>query len=232
MILFGALSALMIPAMPLALAMNTPGVGLTPQSPPVGGIVTITINPVATPVTNLQMVMYESGEPIAGIPLTAFPAFCTIPLAGSGGDIWELQGAGGVPARITVPAGQVGTTTFGGGVPVIVNPGVGGTVTPAGPYNWVNQVTAAADNLNLLTTPITPYLLGICGYEGGLDAFFGAFNSIFTQIPVAGEILPIDTTALLIAGVSSNPIWILPALAVVAGGALAVLRFQVSKRNI
>lgn len=229
-ILFGALSALLIPAMPLVFAA-TPGIGLNPQTPVVGGIVTITINPIAVPVTFLQMVMYESGEPTQVIPGSVHPALCFIPLAGGGGDIWELQGAGGLPARITVVSGQVGTTTFGGGVAVIINPGVGGAVTPAGPYNWVNQVTAAADNLNLLTTAGTPYRLGICGYEGGGNASFGNFNSILTQVEVGGEILPINTSALLLAGLGINAFWMLPVLAAIAGASFVVLRHQLTRKN-
>ncbi len=161
-ILFGALSALMISAMPLALAMNTPGITPNPQTPIVTGIVTLTITPAPAPVTSMQLVMYESGEPTQVVPVFVFPANCFIPLAGGGGDIWQLEGPGGVPVELTILVTQVGTLTFGGGGAVIIAVGVGGTIVPAaGPYNWVNQVTAAADNLNILTTAGTPYRLGV-----------------------------------------------------------------------
>jgi len=55
---------------------------------------------------------------------------------------------------------------------------------------------------------------------------------LFTQSPVAGEILPISTTALLLAGISTNAMWVLPALAVVAGSSFAVLRYQVTRKDI
>jgi len=47
---------------------------------------------------------------------------------------------------------------------------------------------------------------------------------------VGGELLPIDSTALLLAGIQSSAIWMLPVLAGVAGSAFAVLYIK-SRRN-
>ena len=47
---------------------------------------------------------------------------------------------------------------------------------------------------------------------------------------VGGELLPIDSTALMLAGIQSSAIWMLPVLAGVAGSAFGVLYIK-SRRN-
>jgi len=49
-------------------------------------------------------------------------------------------------------------------------------------------------------------------------------------VVVGGELIPIDTTALMLAGIQSSAIWILPVLAGVAGSAFGILYIK-SKRN-
>lgn len=46
--------------------------------------------------------------------------------------------------------------------------------------------------------------------------------------PIGGEILPISTTSLLLAGMSNSAMWLIPLVAI-GGGAFALLRFQVLK---
>ena len=52
----------------------------------------------------------------------------------------------------------------------------------------------------------------------------------FPQLVVGGEFLSIDTTALMLAGLQSSAIWMLPVLAGVAGSAFGVLYIK-SRRN-
>ena len=47
--------------------------------------------------------------------------------------------------------------------------------------------------------------------------------------PVGGEILPVDMTALFVAGALTNALWILPTLGGIAGAAIAL--FKVKRRN-
>jgi len=65
------------------------------------------------------------------------------------------------------------------------------------------------------------------------DTPFGggaAFFKMEIHAVVGGEFLPIDSTALLLAGVQSSAIWMLPVLAGVAGSAFGVLYIK-SRRN-
>ncbi len=61
------------------------------------------------------------------------------------------------------------------------------------------------------------------------------FTQTFSQSPepeplVGGELLPIDNTALVLAGLQTSAIWMLPVLAGVAGSAFAILYIK-SRRN-
>jgi len=62
--------------------------------------------------------------------------------------------------------------------------------------------------------------------------FIGQITSLTLQVdpPVGGEFLPIDSTALMLAGLQSSAIWMLPVLAGVAGSAFGVLYIK-SRRN-
>jgi len=74
----------------------------------------------------------------------------------------------------------------------------------------------------IIADPIT----GIFAFAGN----DGSKASFFTQAAVAGEFLPIDMTAVAIAGIYTNAMWILPVLALAAVAGFTLLRFQV-KRN-
>jgi len=56
------------------------------------------------------------------------------------------------------------------------------------------------------------------------------FDDEPTVVVVGGEFLPIDSTALVLAGLQTSAIWMLPVLAGVAGSAFAVLYIK-SRRN-
>ena len=67
--------------------------------------------------------------------------------------------------------------------------------------------------------PVTKFIANDIAYQ----------NSIGTQ-KVGGEFLPINTTALLVAGIQTNAVWILTALAGIASAAFGTL-YITSKRN-
>jgi len=50
------------------------------------------------------------------------------------------------------------------------------------------------------------------------------------EVPVGGEFIPLDSTALVLAGLQSSAIWMLPVLAGIAGSAFGVLYIK-HKRN-
>ena len=72
-----------------------------------------------------------------------------------------------------------------------------------------------------------------CGQEGSLPLqpqdFYAVGANFDITLPVGGTIIPIDTTALLLAGISSSALWLVPLVAL-AGGTFAVLRYQVNKK--
>ena len=68
---------------------------------------------------------------------------------------------------------------------------------------------------------------------GGVgNEFFGeVFTNNIPNRPVGGELLPIDNTALLLAGIQSSAIWMLPALAGIAGAGLYLVKTRMNKDN-
>jgi len=236
-ILLGVISALMISIIPMAAADPIPGVSSSPSIPVVGGSTTITIAPVLYPVTSMKVVMFESGRATEAFPAFISPAPCLPPIGATaplGLNKWLLTRAG-VPAEISATSGTVLITYGSGAAPTVSFSGAGSVIPAAGVFAWTDEIVGNGiqpDNFGLLTGAF-PYSLGICGYEGPSTPFplpFGGFSSIFTQLAVAGEIIPIDTTALLIAGMSANSMLVLPILGVVAGAAFTLLRFQVHRK--
>lgn len=47
-----------------------------------------------------------------------------------------------------------------------------------------------------------------------------------TRPPVGGTIIPIDTTALLVAGITTNAVWMVPTLGGIAGAVLAFFKIK------
>jgi len=67
-----------------------------------------------------------------------------------------------------------------------------------------------------------------------LNAMFNPHDaSLFCGVPivvqVAGELLPINTSALMIAGLTSSAIWMVPAVAGLAGAAIWLVKFRANK---
>ncbi len=146
--------------------------------------------------------------------------------------------AGGTTAvEFSIPAGGTVTLSIPGGISGATSIVLaGGATTTDGDLTgfWVPQNTVFPDPpaLDELSPPAYRFL--DCGYDQGAGASgagrYSRGTDFSTQTPVAGEILSIDTTALLIAGISTNPMWTMLSLALVAGSAFALLRFQVYRK--
>ena len=98
---------------------------------------------------------------------------------------------------------------------------------PGGTVEWVELTQGAGTDQTDLAGL---YLYGNCSQQGG--SADTATKTFFVEFPVGGEILPINTSALLLAGLTTNALWILPALAVAAGAGIVVLKFQLNRKTI
>jgi len=133
----------------------------------------------------------------------------------------DASGAGG-PSTISVDP------FFGGGGTHMMTFDMNAAV-PGVTVEWVELTQAGVghDQVNLAGQ----YFFVNCGVIVGVGA-----DSIQTpfvvQVPVGGEILPINTSALLLAGLTTNALWILPALAVIAGAGIVILKFQLNRKTI
>jgi len=73
-------------------------------------------------------------------------------------------------------------------------------------------------------------VVGANGDDDGGNFAGSAYVYFVLSGPVGGELFPIDSTALLLAGLQSSAIWMLPVLAGVAGSAFGILYIK-SRRN-
>ena len=168
-----------------------------------------------------------------------------------GGRYWDYYSSGsGADARLrmlvaaTAVTPQLALVRFGdGGDAQVGFFSSGVSVDPAqlAPRVWRdNTAGISTDTIDLVTGPGEVWAVAVCANRhlanadpstaGTFQATTFQVAAFNTQKPVAGEILPIDTTALLIAGVSQNSLWILPTLALVAGAAFTLLRIQVHRK--
>lgn len=184
-------------------------------------------------------------------PTPSTPGTCGFLPHPTAGRYWDYWAVGSVaPARLNMfVADQLALVRFGDSATTLVaEPGVFGTGVsndPAqtGPFVWRSDTGVDNSDVIDIFTPVASgdaWAVAVCSNRmaaDGSDTTSGAFvvitrqvSSFNTQQPVAGEIIPIDTTALLIAGVTTNPMWTLSALAVIAGVAVTVFRFQVYRK--
>ncbi len=124
--------------------------------------------------------------------------------------------AGAFPTACDVSTLAAGTAVRALGVDKINILAIGDQVSP--PFNAA------------LTAP-GGIVFPAANINGFLAAFIAKLKIEITETPVGGAILPIDNYSLVIAGLSTNALWILPALAAVAGTSFALVRFQVSQKN-
>ncbi len=168
---------------------------------------------------------------------------------------WRLEDEGnvnganptGVEVGVKFPANAINS--------VILDIGDGDPVTPVttagliafgdqsvgtglvGPIGWNERPGGGPED----TLGLGLYRIVSFGFVDGNtnDIFDGAPNdaagevreSFIVDTPTAGEIIPIDTSALFIAGFVTNPLIMLSTLGVIAAGTFGVLRMTVIKRN-
>ncbi len=106
-------------------------------------------------------------------------------------------------------------------------------------YGWITGEPAGFTNWNG-GEPNNANELYVEDHQGGQQDWNDAFNNspvsgYFVEFDsciavVGGEFLPIDSTALVLAGLQTSAIWMLPVLAGVAGSAFGILYIK-SRRN-
>ena len=99
---------------------------------------------------------------------------------------------------------------------------------PLADYKWV--AIAGPNTNNFLLTPTGFWGWGFCGLDGTAGAAFSDTDAFQVIVPVGGEIIPIQAIPLVIAGLQTNALWLLP-LVGLAAGSFAVLRFQIMKNK-
>jgi len=247
-ILFLAMAALMISTVPAAMASPGLGTGTTPATPVIGSVATL--NMVGTfgsaPHTEVSIRVFEPGLYPVTTPTDHIDPFvdpCTSEIIEDGTATyraWDLYHGAAIAQFEITATGDLLRVTFGTGAGAETVTYNGVAITAAniddagvGAYHWKQAAgspspLATDDAIDVLTTGSLFYTFIDCGIESGvLPNFFD--NHVFgSQKPVAGTILPINTAALLIAGISTSALWLVPLVAV-AAGAFAVIRFQVSR---
>jgi hypothetical protein len=162
---------------------------------------------------------------------------------GAGIDVWQLVrssddapigykfAAGGILGQVKTKYGTGVGTTSGNTVTVTVNGDTtlrfgssDGTLGASATAYW-KKVPPTVNNINTDNLGFQSFLT--CGTEG--SANFHGGGQVEIVKPVGGEIIPVSTTALLLAGFSTSALWLIP-LTVVAAGSFAVLRFQVYRK--
>ena len=248
-ILFLAMAALMISTVPAAMASPGLGTGTTPTTPVLGSTMTVNVigTPGSAPNDKVSIRMFEPQTPAITVPLDqgVFTDPCTtagvMPDGTATYRAWDLyHGAviaqfeitsGGDVLRVSFGNGAVSQTVTYNAVPIAA-----ANIDDLGAGTWDWKQTAASpspgtadDVIDVLVTAAPFYTFIACSNES-TAASPGTFDdqNFKTQKPVAGTILPINTAALLIAGISTSALWLVPLVAV-AAGAFAVIRFQVSR---
>jgi hypothetical protein len=185
-------------------------------------------------------------------PTPGTPGTCGFLPHPTGGRHWDYWAVGSVaPAKLNMfVADEMALVRFGDSLTTLVaEPGVFGLgvandPTQTGPFVWRSNTGVNNADVIDLFTPVSSgnaWAVAVCSNRMATDASSttsGAFvvitrqvSSFNTQQVVAGEIIPIDTTALLIAGITTNPMWALSVLAVVAGATVTLLRFPISTKS-
>ena len=99
-----------------------------------------------------------------------------------------------------------------------------GIIAPQPQWEETDVVTG---NTAVFSDAFTPVAIEVANWnDNGEDFWFQLTGEDF----VGGEFLPIDSTVLVLAGIQSSAIWMLPALAGIAGAAFGVLYIK-SRRN-
>ena len=90
---------------------------------------------------------------------------------------------------------------------------------------WVTASSSAGDNL------FGPYTLTLDLAGPGNITPLGEVTSLNDECPtqVAGELLPIDSSALMIAGLTSMSVWMIPTVLGLAGAGVYLVKFRANR---
>jgi len=251
MVLIGAVGAMGLSALPNAAAMPhmSPSITFLPPVPVVGPgnptIVLTTPGDGSTPTLDIRVGFLE--PPSTGVTTVAtavaplaFGGDCGLPAYSAGaGSYWIFESGGSTAEFDMMSAADTVSLLF---APGVINPIYTGTATGPASGSWVDQnlVANKAPSIDFLTNlfvfPLEVYLVLDCGWDTGvggvqqINLLYQNTKIMLTQEPTAGEIIPIDATALVLGGIST-PTMMLPLLAIAAGGAFVYLRFQVLRKD-
>ena len=237
-ILLVAVGAMMIPAMPFAMAMPDPTTGANPDPSVQNSIPNIEVS--SSPRSQIdELIVYDT--PTAPADNNA----CPLPTS-TGTKAWRLVSSADTTKaiRMHIPSGALTglvTAPFGTGVAASFNvdatdgaeltadgsaPFGSGTTTVSGTWLDIGDVAGTPS-----TDRVGNYRIGTCGFEDAtLSSAFEGYGLFSTTLPIGGVVIPVGATSLVLAGISSSALWIVPLVAI-AGVSFAVLKFQVSRKE-
>ncbi len=247
-ILLVAVGAMMIPAMPSAMAMPDASIGGSSTVSDGTSTITITVGAAtsALDVEGERIRVYDDSKGNVGTTGASCPL--PDPSATDAGVVttWELRSSADEDDVIDFifPVGSSSTTgltvPFGTGVnPVTVNIDAPGELSIGGVDQGAGVSVSAVwkevtDNIGGTgtTAPDTSRLgfYGIysCGDEFSGQNQFEIDGNFLVQLPVGGTILPVSMSSLLIAGLSMNSMWMLPLMGAAVG---VVALFKVKRKQ-
>jgi len=237
-ILLVAVGAMMLPAMPSAMAMPDVSSGCFP-SPIVAGAdceIKVTANGKST-IEELNI--YEND----GTNQTPDDDDeCSLPNADNSISVWELKDTTNTfRIQAFLPQGETMKVLFKSGTVTVSVSSVGSGLTDDGSAPDATDpesVSAIWDDINLSvpasTGTLTPpdlYFILACGEDilGAGNLKYQSSGVFENQAPVGGELLQINTAALLVAGISTSSLWMVPILGAVVG--YGVYRLSTKKHN-
>jgi len=123
---------------------------------------------------------------------------------------------------------------IGNGTDVIVALGIGTSIDTVGLSNLVYPNPPGPVNPDPLPdATVQGFVLTVDDFAGFADAFKDKLAGEVPPPPVVGgELLDINTTSLFVAGLSANAIWIIPAIAGLAGTGIYFIRSRTESEEI
>ena len=237
-ILLVAVGAMMIPAMPFAMAMPDPTTGGNPDPSIQNSILDIEAS--SSPQSEIdELIVYDSPTEAADDnkcpldPSTGTKAWRLVSSADTSKAIRMAIPSGALTGLVTAPFGTGVAASFSveatGGAELTADgsaPTGSGITTVSATWLDVGDVAGTPS-----TDRVGNYRVGSCGNEGaGLASSYEGFGLFSIVLPIGGMVIPVGATSLVLAGISTNALSIV-SLVAIAGVSFAVLKFQVSRKE-